>query len=285
MFLFYLFIFLFGLIIGSFLNVVIFRLESGEQIVGGRSHCQHCSHVLSWYDLFPVLSFLALLGKCRYCHRRLSMQYPLVELATAIMFISVVGFLGLEPDWILKFGFNESIKIFYYWFIVSSLIVIFVYDLRHYIIPDSIIYLAIGVSLACLLLGVLGFNNWDLIGHYSFGNSQELGTYSPFISGLLAAILAGGFFFAIVVFTKGEGMGGGDVKLVFLMGLVLGWPKILLALFIAFTVGAICGIILMFIRKKTFKSAIPFGPFLVLGTFIALFWGNEIVRWYGTYLY
>lgn len=281
MIIFYLFIFLFGLIIGSFLNVVIFRLESGEQLVSGRSHCQHCKHVLAWYDLFPVVSYLVLLGKCRYCGKRFSLQYPLVEFVTAIFFVYVVWARGLGFDQVFDFGIFDLVKIFYHWFIVSSLIVIFVYDLRHYIIPDNIIYLATGVTFVGLLLGVLGPNNWNLARIWSLG----LWINNPFIGGVLAGLLAFSFFFAIVILTKGEGMGGGDVKLAFLMGLVLGWPKILIALFIAFTVGAICGIILMFLKKRTFKSAIPFGPFLVLGTFIALFWGNEIIGWYGRYLF
>lgn len=275
MFIFYIFIFLFGLIIGSFLNVVIFRLETGEQIVSGRSHCQHCSHTLEWYDLFPIFSFLALDGKCRYCRKSLSVQYPLVELATAILFVSIFGI------WNLGFGTWDLIKIFYYLFIVSALIVIFVYDLRHYIIPDKIVYLAIIISLIYLLLKTLDFGIWNFIGHWDLG----FGISNTFFNGLFASVLASGFFLAIVLLTRGEGMGGGDVKLVFLMGLVLGWPKILVALFLAFTLGAICGIIFVIAKKKALKSAIPFGPFLVLGTFIALFWGNVIVKWYGGYLF
>jgi len=277
---FYFFIFLFGLIIGSFLNVVIFRLESGEQMVSGRSHCQHCRHTLEWYDLVPVFSFIAISGKCRYCRKKLSLQYPLVEFITGILFVSVFGFWSSGFDWNV-IGIWDLVKLFYLFFIVSVLIVIFVYDLRHYIIPDSVIYPAIFISLIYLLFKSLDFGHWNLFGIWDLG----FGIYNPLLSGLLASVLAGGFFFAIVVITKGTGMGGGDMKLAFLMGLVLGWPKILAALFLAFTAGAICGIIFVIAKKKALKSAIPFGPFLVLGTFIALFWGDEIVNWYGRYLF
>lgn len=274
MFLFYSFIFLIGLAIGSFLNVVIFRLETGEQTVSGRSHCRRCNHILAWHDLIPIASFFMLLGKCRYCKKTLSVQYPLVEFAAGVLFVSIFGIWNSGFDWNLEFGAWNLIKIFYFFFIISALIIIFVYDFRHYIIPDKIIYPAIGVSLVYLLFKTLDFGHWNLFG-----------ILNPFLNGLLASVLAGGFFFAIVAITKGAGMGGGDVKLAFLMGLVLGWPNILLALFLAFTIGAICGIILMFLKKKTFKSEIPFGPFLVLGTFIALFWGGEIVKWYEGYLF
>ncbi len=263
---FYPFIFLFGLVVGSFLNVVIFRLESGEQVARGRSHCQYCRHTLEWHDLIPVLSFLALGGKCRYCKKKLSIQYPLVELATGMLFVFTVQFFDIRY---LIFDIKNLLTISYYLFITSALIVIFVYDFRHYIIPDKIVYSAIVITFLYQLA----------ISQYPISNIQY------FISFILAAFLASGFFFAIVVITKGAGMGGGDVKLAFLMGLALGWPKILAALFLTFTIGAICGIILIALKRKKFKSEIPFGPFLVLGTFAALFWGEEIVKWYAGYLF
>ncbi len=277
MLLFYLFIFITGLAIGSFLNVVIYRMENGEDIVRDRSHCMDCKHNLAWYDLVPVFSFLILGGKCRYCGKKISMQYPLVELITGVLFVVAFGFWNLGFDWVLDFGIWDLIKLSYFLFLISSLIVIFVYDLKHYIIPDKIVYTAIIISIVYLLLGFLNFSNWDLFRISDFG----FRIFSPFV----AAFLAAGFFLAIVLLTNGRGMGGGDVKLAFLMGLVLGWPKILLALFLAFTLGAVCGIILMILKKKNFKSEIPFGPFLVIGTLVAMFWGEKVVKWYGNYLF
>ncbi len=262
-FIFYPFIFLFGLVIGSFLNVVIFRLETGEQVVSGRSHCRDCQHTLKWYDLVPLLSFIMLGAKCRYCGKPISIQYPLVELFTGILFVLLFQLTINSKQLTVLDGIY-----FTYLLIVScSLLIIFVYDLKHYIIPDKIVYPAIIVSM---------FTRISEVGLPKFGSP----TSEILINFIFAALIAGSFFLAIVLITKGRGMGGGDVKLAFLMGLVLGWPKILAALFLAFTIGAIYGIILIIIKKKTLKSEVPFGPFLVGGTFIALFWGEEIVRWY-----
>jgi len=276
MFLYYIIIFIFGLIIGSFLNVVIFRLENGEKIVNDRSKCLRCKHILAWYDLIPILSFIFLKGKCRYCGRSISFQYPLVELSTGILFLLIFNFFaqgGLPPEadtpWAQALGWQFLISASFYLFITSSLIVIFVYDLKHYIIPDKVIYPAIIVTFIYKLFEIFNF-------------SAQGGPASgwQFFNFLFAAILAGIFFYIIIIATKGKGMGGGDVKLGFLMGLILGWPLVLIALFLSFILGSVAGIFLILVGNKKMKSMIPFGPFLVLGTFIALFWGEEIMERY-----
>jgi len=254
------FIFLFGLAVGSFLNCLIYRLETGGSFLKGRSFCPHCKHVLNWQDLIPLLSFLILRGKCRYCQQKINWQYPLVELATGIIFLLV--FLTY---------IHINIYTGVYLLIISCfLIVIFVYDLKHYIIPDKVIYLAIVLVFIYQLFG-----NWKL----EIGNLQPL--LNPFSSALLASV----FFLAIVLVSQGRWMGIGDIKLAFLMGLFLGFPNILVALFSAFLIGAIIGIGLIISGKKTLKSEVPFGPFLVTGTFIALFWGQEIINWYAKVIY
>ena len=262
MLLLYFIIFILGLIIGSFLNVVIFRLENGGKIINDRSRCLHCRHILNWYDLIPILSFIFLKGKCRYCKRSISIQYPLVELLTGIVFILIFNF-SAQGGPVL--GWQFYLSIFYYFYISSVFIVIFVYDLKHYIIPDKIIYPAIIIA--------TGFNLFNNI-QYSIFNIQSIFNF------LFPAILASGFFYAIIIITKGKGMGGGDVKLAFLMGLLLGWPIILLSLFLSFIFGSIVGICLILIGRKKMSSKIPFGPFLIIGTFIGLFKGEEIIRWY-----
>lgn len=288
-------IFLFGLIIGSFLNVVIYRLETGETVVSGRSHCRDCGHVLEWYDLMPVLSFFALGGKCRYCRKKISWQYPAVEIATGILFVAIFSIFGGSAVG-GNFTSQSLLFIFYFLFIISSLIVIFVYDLRHYIIPDKVVYSAIIVSIIYLLFfGIFCFGNClaspdlaqreNLLARHSFSDGGGFGNLITLFNPFIAAILAGAFFLAIVLLTKGRGMGGGDVKLAFLMGLVLGWPNILPALFLAFAVGAIYGIILIIMKRKTFKSEVPFGPFLVMGTVAAIFWGGEMMKGYLGYLF
>ncbi len=234
------FIFIFGLTIGSFLNVVILRLEKKESFLKGRSYCPHCKNTLSWFDLVPVFSFIWLGGKCRNCKKRVSWQYPLVELATATVFLLIYN-LGLPIFSMLLL-----------WFIASALVVIFVYDLRNYIIPDVVLFPAIIAALP-----------YHISVHY-----------------LLAAGLASGFFLAIFLISRGKWMGFGDVKLAILLGLLLGFPNILAGLFLAFFFGAITGIASIVLNKKGLKSEMPFAPFLIFGTFLAMFWGSNLIEWY-----
>lgn len=258
----YLIIFILGLIVGSFLNVVIYRLENGEKIVNDRSRCLSCKHTLAWYDLVPVLSFIFLKGKCRYCNNKISWQYPLVEIGTGVLFILMLNLFNTPPTPSLEGNYFQCpiLHLAFWFYIISSLIVIFVYDLKHYIIPDKVIYPAI--------IAALGFNLFS-----NFHNSL-------FLNNIFAAFIAGLFFYAIVIVTKGKGMGGGDIKLAFLMGLILGWPVIIFSVFLAFISGSIVGIYLILTGKKKMKSMVPFGPFLIFGTFAGLFWGKEIVKWY-----
>jgi len=253
-----LFIFLFGLIIGSFLNCVIYRLEQKQSFWQGRSFCPYCKHTLKWQDLIPVFSFLFLRGKCRYCDKKISLQYPLVEIATGVLFLSIFNFQFLIFN---KFPISNFQTLF--WLIISSfLIIIFVYDLKHFIIPDKVIYPAIIIALI--------FNFQFLI----------FNQFSIFNSLILSALGAAGFFLFIVLVSRGKWMGVGDIKLAFLMGLLLGFPYILVALFFSFLIGAVIGIGLILAKRKTMKSEVPFGPFLVMGTFIALFLGGIITNWY-----
>lgn len=251
----YLFIFVFGLVVGSFLNCVIYRLEKEESFLFGRSYCPCCKKTLKAIDLIPILSFLILKGKCRYCQKKISWQYPFVELGSAFLFVLVFQHFnlgldfGLSPDFL---GLVFSLAIFCF------LIVVFVYDLKHFLIPDKIIYLAIALALI-----------------YNFFDFKNL------LFNFLPAAL-GGFVFFLIIFliSQGKWLGFGDVKLVFLLGLFLGFPNILVALFLSFTIGAIIGIGLIILKRKKLKSEVPFAPFLVLGSLIAFFWGEKILNWY-----
>ncbi len=185
---------------------------------------------------------------------------------------------NLIGHWSLVIG-NFALSC-YMLYVVCSLLVIFVYDLRHYIIPDKIIYPAVILTLIFHFFEILNFGHWNLFGIWDLG----FGIWRPFFFYLLAGIGAAVFFLALVFITRGRGMGLGDVKLAFLMGLVLGWPKILLALFSAFFIGAMVGLILVILNKKTLKSQIPFGPFLVAATVFALFLGDKIINWYSQLL-
>src|SRR3989344_2222653 len=238
-------IFILGLCIGSFLNVVILRLEKSESI-GGRSYCPHCKHPLTWFDLIPVFSFLFLGGKCRYCKAKISWQYPMVEIGTAVIFLLITN------DQLPITNMAGLLNVLFLFYISSSLIIIFVYDFYHYIIPDIVLFPAIIVALPFHV-------SWNY---------------------LLAAMLASGFFLCIFFVSHGKWMGFGDVKLAVLLGLILGLPNILAALFLVFFFGAIIGVSLMLLNQKGLKSELPFAPFLILGTFMALFWGPEILNWY-----
>ncbi len=246
------FIFIFGLIIGSFLNCVIWRIHKEESFIFGKSYCPRCKHDLTPRDLFPLLSFLILKGKCRYCKEKISFQYPLVELFTAFIFCFLYVQLGCS-------------LVFLFWLILISLIiVIFVYDVKYYIIPDRAIFSAIGLSVL-----------WIAYSYFSGILSSEQVVFS-FFSAIGSAL----FFFSIWFFSKGMAMGFGDVKVAFLMGLILGWPNIIVGIFLGFLFGAIIGLGMVFLKKKALRSEVPFAPFLLTGMFIASFWGSNIVIWY-----
>jgi len=237
---------------GSFLNCVIYRIEKNQSFLKGRSYCPHCRHTLSWQDLIPVFSFLFFRGKCRYCHEKISLQYPLVELFTGVLFVLIFWSLGF--DWSLGFLFLVS----------CFLIVIFIYDLRHYIIPDKILFPAIAIVFLYRLFENLIIGHWDL----------------GFRNYVFAGLGASAFFLFIFFVSGGRWMGFGDVKLALFMGLFLGYPNILVALFLAFFLGAIIGVGLIIFGNKNLKSEVPFGPFLITGTFSALLWGQELMQWY-----
>jgi prepilin signal peptidase PulO-like enzyme (type II secretory pathway) len=239
-------VFILGLIIGSFLNCVIYRIEKGESFFKGRSYCPNCRHVLGSLDLIPIFSFLFLKGRCRYCRKKISLQYPLIEMFTGLLFLLIFYF------------YYFSFQSFLLWFIFSLLAIVFVYDFKHYLIPDKVIYLAV-VS-AC----IFSF----FFGHYQFLN------YLLSAAGIFIV------FYSMVILSRETWMGMGDAKLVFLMGMLLGWPNILIALFSAAFLGSLIGILMIIMKKKKINSQIPFGPFLVTGSVVSFFWGQEIINWY-----
>lgn len=244
------FLFLLGLCVGSFLNCVVWRLNHDCSPLRGRSFCPKCKHKLGWKDNIPLLSFVLLRGKCRYCRSPISWQYPLVELATGIL--AVVSFQ-------LSVVRGESpLSTVYCLLITFTLIAIFVSDLLYTTIPDKIVFPSLLISFIYLVL-----------------QSPNI-----LISNILISLITAGFFYFLVLITRGRGMGMGDVKLVALMGLVLGWPKIVVALFLAFLTGALIGVILVIMGEKRLSSHIPFGPFLTAATLISLFWGGLIWQWY-----
>jgi len=256
------FIFILGLSTGSFLNVLIYRLPRSLKLTG-RSFCPKCKKKIFWYDNIPVLSFLLLRGKCRHCHSPISKYYPVVELLTGVLFLITAILLFGQEIRDMRYEIRFFFLLTYHLFLISSLIVVFFTDLRHRIIPDQLIYPTIIIA-------------------FIF---QAYSLRSTVYSCLLAAFGAGLFFLLLHLITRGKGMGFGDVKLAFLMGLVLGPLRVILALYLAFLTGAFTGVILILAKKKKFGEQIPFGPFLVGSTIVALFWGQEIVEWLTAHLF
>ncbi len=257
-------VFLFGTAVGSFLNCLVYRTET-EQKPTGRSFCPKCKHTLSHKDLVPLFSYVFLLGKCRYCSKKISIEYPLVELASGVLFtltFYLSGFLSL-----LTISYLDVVYLIYLTVVIFFFIFIFVYDLKHFIIPDFANFSLIGISFGYLAL--MAFLQDDI---------------NILINGGLSALGIFLFFFSLYYFTKGKGMGFGDVKFVIFMGFFLGYPNIIIANFISFLLGAIIGLTLIAFKKKGMKSEVPFGPFLITGTYLAYFFGDKIIEIYLTYL-
>jgi len=247
-------VFVFGTIIGSFLNVVIYRFNTGKGLLG-RSRCFSCHKKLSWYELIPILSFLFQKGRCISCKCKISWQYPLVEFLTGAVFA-----LFFWKFFIKQAFFLTQINILFFFFylvIFSILLVIAVYDLRHAIIPNMLVYIFILLAFFVFVLDVTG------------AISNPFFTFS--LNDILAPLVLFSFFGGLWFFSKGMWIGFGDAKLSVGIGFLLGWKASVIAFLISFWVGAIVGIYLLSLRRYSFtmKSEIPFGPFLILGTFTA----------------
>ncbi|MCU0660368.1 MAG: prepilin peptidase [Candidatus Pacebacteria bacterium] len=253
------FLFVFGAIIGSFLNVVILRMRTGRGL-GGRSMCFSCGKILRARELVPIASFLLLRGKCARCRERIALQYPLVEALTGILFMLSGMYANLVTDtlwqWLLYFSFYVAV--------FSTFLIIAVYDIRHKIIPSGPLYFLVILSLFAPLF------------------STATGTYfsSPWIDHVVAALVLAAPFAGIWFASRGRLMGFGDAKLVFCIGLLLGLSSGVAAILLAFWIGAVFGVILLLLRKYTLtiKSELPFAPFLALGAALTLFFHIDIAR-------
>jgi prepilin signal peptidase PulO-like enzyme (type II secretory pathway) len=256
---FYLLIFILGLISGSFLNCVVYRLSVNDSFLKGRSHCPRCKKNIKPIDLIPVFSFLFLKGRCRHCSEKISWQYPIVEFLTGLLFLFIFVFYQNEI-----YSFQGIIGITYITTIFFIFLIVFIYDLKYFIIPDETVVSLITISFFWYLLNFLN-------GYFSF---NEILIY--FLSGVGASL----FFLSFYLVSKGNWMGFGDVKIALPMGFFLGFPNIVIALFLSFVIGSIVGITMVLIGKKEIKSEIPFAPFLISGTFLAFFWGDFLLTSY-----
>lgn len=240
-----------GIIFGSFINVVCDRIVAKESLLG-RSYCDHCKKLLSPLDLVPILSYFAIGGKCRYCKRPISLQYPIVEAISGILFALTFWVQASGgPIWLASLLLGL--------FLACIMLIVSVIDFKYSLIPTTFVFFA--------SLVVLFYNFFFL----------DSGT---FVNNVFAAFGASLFFALIVAVTKGRGMGVGDVILAFLIGMVLGPLPTTLALFLSFLLGAVFAIVLILARKKKFGQTIAFGPFLVAGFFLSFFWATPILQWY-----
>ena len=246
---------LFGLLFGSAINAMVWRIKVGRSWAKGRSECPDCGHVLAPKDLVPVVSWVALKGKCRYCHKRIQ-DHPIVEVVTALLF--AISAAVLAPTTAV------DVAMLVFWLgILRLLIVLAVYDAKWMILPDKINYSFMGAAL-------------------TYSAVMAIITQSPQVlcGALQAGALAGGMFWLIVNGTRGRAMGGGDIKLAAGMGLLLGVQATAVALLLAFNVAAIVGLIMIIIKRRARSTAIAFGPYLVGGTIVAFLWGRQIAQWY-----
>ena len=256
------FVFLFGLIWGSFLNVVIYRTTHGTSPLSGRSMCPKCKKIISWKNNIPLISFLLLRGRCANCHTRISWRYPVVEFMTGILFVWWY-LIGQSFFSLVGSPFNYLQPIF--WLIIGMLLlVVFFADLFFGLIPDSV---------NLMLFSLAFFYRLVLV---SFSQMQVVDLYRA----VGAAIILTIFFYSLWFFTRGRGFGFGDVKLAPSLALLLGWPRVSVGIFSAFVIGAVLGLGLILFGKRKFGQTIPFGPFLIVGVLVGLLFGNDLWGWY-----
>ena len=258
-------IFLLGTFIGSFLNVVIWRLPREEKLTG-RSHCPNCKHKLIWLDLIPVLSFVFYGAQCRYCNKKISWRYPLIEVIVGVLFVLAVllvapsSSLTLLPDWA---------TVAKYAFILTILLVVFVIDFEHYLILNKIIYPAIAVVLIADFLIYTVFSQ-NTLSSYTF-------TFVDSLLGMIAGFLP---FYLLWKISKGKWMGLGDAKFGLFLGAVFGFPQIWVCYFIAFLLGTVVAIPLLVTGKKQLSGKLPFGTFLAVAAGLTLWFGPALASWY-----
>lgn len=259
MFIIYFFVFIFGTIIGSFLNVCIFRIPLEQSIAFPPSHCMNCGKRLKWYDMFPIISWLILKGKCRFCKSKISYRYPLVEFATGIIYLCIY----------LKYGF--AFDLLKYLIFSSLIIVIGLIDLDTTDVYTSTIIFGI-ISAAVLIIAGYILFNMNLTADFSI------------INYILGGVVGAGFILFIMLLAriifKAQGMGSGDTEICLVCGLFLGVKSVIFMLFLSVLIGGIIGILLVLLGKKKKTDYIPFGPFIALSSIISVLFGEGIINWY-----
>ncbi|MDD2656397.1 MAG: prepilin peptidase [Patescibacteria group bacterium] len=242
-------VFIFGLVFGSFLNALEWRLFEKKSLMT-RSECTKCHKMIKWYDNIPIFSFLFLKGKCRECQAKISWQYPIVELVMGLLFVFVLFYYFSFADFSILSIVRDCLVIFVLSFV-------FVYDFKYMEVSDT---MTLGSSLLFFIIALFLGSSW--------------------FSMILGALIGGGFFLLQFVLSKGKWVGGGDIRIGFLMGILLGWKLLLLALWLAYIIGGFISIFLVLSNKKGMKNEVAFGTYLTVATFITMFFGNQILEWY-----
>lgn len=254
--------FILGSVIGSFLTVLITRLPKEETVVHGRSKCPQCGHVLEPKDLLPIVSFVLSLGSCRHCHSKISLLYPTVEIITGLSFV-LAALYALGQYGITIYAFVTWV---YLAALLACFIALIVIDLRELLLPDILVLSAFVITAAYHLIVFTFF--------------RDIFVWQTVIYGYLFGLGVAIAFLLLIIVTRGKGMGGGDMKFALVLGAAAGWPNAIAALFIAFVSGAIISMGLLAIRRKRITDVIPFGPFLIIGTIIGMFYGVALIDFY-----
>jgi prepilin signal peptidase PulO-like enzyme (type II secretory pathway) len=248
-----------GIILGSFINAWVWRIENNLSVAKGRSMCPHCKHTLAWYDLIPVLSYVALKGKCRYCKAKISRQYPIIELTTGLLFMST--YILLSPasiqGWV-QLGIILLISIL--------LVAAYIYDAKHMELPEIFMLPAIALGVVYFGLNII----W-----------QGYTAMIPQSIAIAVFVLA---YVALWYFSKGQWLGAGDIRLAAIMALVLTPKQLLVGVFAAYLIGSIYGVSIIIKSKKKRGVKVPFGPFLIIGFYFGLFFGTQIANWYLSFI-
>jgi leader peptidase (prepilin peptidase)/N-methyltransferase len=286
-YIYYFLIFCGGTFIGSFLNLVSDRIINGEPILFGRSHCDFCKKPLGPKNLIPILSFFIQKGKCAFCGKKLSKFYPVSEVLAGLAFVLATYYSGI----LKSLTFRDFWDFLFLAIVLCLLIIIFLADAKYYLIPDSLVYLATGLS----VLFIIGGYAMDLFMLYKklstdpfgmyllkvgFFDLQVKGVLQSLGMTLVSAIGIALFFLMLVWVTKERGMGSGDIKLGLLIGVFNGFPGNLVAIFLGFIFGSVYSLFLIVLKGKTLKDTVPFGPFLIIGSVISLLYSADILNWY-----
>jgi prepilin signal peptidase PulO-like enzyme (type II secretory pathway) len=285
--LFYIAVFVAGAFIGSFLNVIADRYQTKESFFWGRSHCDFCKTTLVARDLVPVFSFIFSGGRCRYCCKKLSGYYLISEILTGSLFVLLAYYtkvfvFSTVPSWI-TFG--------YFAVILSLYISIFLSDMKYRVIPNKVVFFGIAFVLVFMISTIIygAYSSYNKLIADDFGKyliesgyltSVYMGVLKSFGGRLLSAFCISLFFILLIIITRGRGMGWGDVKLAFLIGIINGYPHNIVAIFLGFLSGALYSVVMVLMKKKTVKDTVPFGPFLILGSIVAQVYGISLLDWY-----